>query len=349
MKKRNDGRYQLSVPLSDGTRKLVYGKTIAEVKEKSDMLLKMDRQGLNLDDDTLLGEWAIQWFDVYKSSLRTSTKESYRNALNTHILPIIGNMRMRDVKPIHCQKVMRNVAKKAEDTQKKVLHTMQQLFHAAQKNGLTLQNPAEDLKITPITRDERKKSLTPDEQKILLHNVAQLDDQRALRLVATCIYAGTRREEVLGLFWSDLQEDGLHIQRAYGFPTNNMPDPDHSLKTKAAYRVVPVPDKLRKIYACSRKTGVFVIGNADGGEPTFTSYRRLWEKVKAVSPVPGLTIHMLRHTYVTNLWRAGIDLKTAQVWAGHSNISVTAEIYTHADMEGGRKIAAKYFDYIENL
>lgn len=41
----------------------------------------------------------------------------------------------------------------------------------------------------------------------------------------------------------------------------------------------------------------------------------------------------LRHTYCTDLQRAGIDIRTAQKLMGHANISITADIYTHVDEE----------------
>lgn len=347
MKKRADGRYQKSVLLSSGKRKLVYGRTIAEVNAAADALRDADRQGLVIDDNTLVGEWAQKWFQTYKTGLRASTLVSYKNSLNSHILPLLGNIRVKDVKPINCQEVMRVCSNKAEDTQRKVMHTMQQLFKAAVQNGLILRNPADGLSITPITRGDEKKDLTPDEQDALVAAVSKLDDPRALRLVAVCLYAGLRREEALGLEWVDIDAEGLHVRRAYGFPTNNQADPDHALKSKAAYRTVPVPNKLRRILGSAPRDSIFVIGNAGGKEPTLTGFRRLWQKIAAVSPVPGLHIHMLRHSYITNLWRAGVDLKTAQVWAGHSNISVTAKIYTHAEDAHKGKPAETYLAYID--
>ena len=41
----------------------------------------------------------------------------------------------------------------------------------------------------------------------------------------------------------------------------------------------------------------------------------------------------LRHTYCTDLARAGVDIRTAQKLMGHANISVTADIYTHVDTQ----------------
>ena len=39
--------------------------------------------------------------------------------------------------------------------------------------------------------------------------------------------------------------------------------------------------------------------------------------------------HMLRHTYATLLFDAGVDAKSAQKFLGHSDIEVTLEVYTH--------------------
>ena len=40
---------------------------------------------------------------------------------------------------------------------------------------------------------------------------------------------------------------------------------------------------------------------------------------------------MFRHTYATNLYYAGIDIKTAQYLLGHASVQMTMDIYTHLD------------------
>ena len=42
---------------------------------------------------------------------------------------------------------------------------------------------------------------------------------------------------------------------------------------------------------------------------------------------------MFRHTYATNLYYAGVDIKTAQYYLGHASLNVTLEIYTHLQKE----------------
>ena len=48
-------------------------------------------------------------------------------------------------------------------------------------------------------------------------------------------------------------------------------------------------------------------------------------------PVPRITPHVLRHTFCTNMQQAGIDIKSLQYLMGHSNASVTLDVYTHTD------------------
>ena len=38
---------------------------------------------------------------------------------------------------------------------------------------------------------------------------------------------------------------------------------------------------------------------------------------------------MLRHTYSTMLYDAGVDVKSAQKFLGHADITTTLKVYTH--------------------
>ena len=46
---------------------------------------------------------------------------------------------------------------------------------------------------------------------------------------------------------------------------------------------------------------------------------------------PDLTTYCLRHTFCTDLQRAGVAINIAKELMGHSSIAVTADIYTHRD------------------
>ena len=96
---------------------------------------------------------------------------------------------------------------------------------------------------------------------------------------------------------------------------------------------------------------------------TVSSWRRMWDsyhtqlshqyatvkqsKQSLYSPkgvkvkIEKITPHMLRHTFATLLYTSGVDVLTASKLLGHSNISITLEIYTHLEEE-------KYIISIEN-
>lgn len=326
MKKRKDGRYAKKITLPDGNQKFVYGKSPAEVTQKERALLKEYESGVKLGDETIMGAWAEEWFQTYKSSLRAHTRQGYANAYNNHILPYLGEMRLRDIEHIHIQKVMNAAAGYSEDLQRKILNTMRQIFRQARYNHLMTGDPTEGIKITPHARDDRIKFLTNAQQTALMENVTE---PRARAFCALCLYAGLRREEALGLQWNDINGDTLTVRRAVTF-LKNQQDPNHELKSKAANRTVPIPDKLQSVLENTPRSGLYLITPARGGEMSLMAFRRLWNHVTNNVDFD-LHPHMLRHTYATILYKAGIDLKTAQYLMGHSDIKMTANIYMHIE------------------
>ena len=78
----------------------------------------------------------------------------------------------------------------------------------------------------------------------------------------------------------------------------------------------------------------------NGGYTTASSYAKFWlsiqKKIAASAENLGLSIdvstitaHILRHTFATDLFYSGIDVKAAQRLLGHSRVSTTLDIYTH--------------------
>lgn len=335
-KKRKDGRYQRKITLSDGRQKIVYGRTLAELNAAADAVRDEDRQGIIVGDDTLVGEWAKIWLEKYKANLRPNTLRMYRDAYNVHIMEAIGNMLLRSVRPVHVREVMSSVADKSESLQHKVLITMRQIFQTAQCNGLVAKDPTAGIKITPHATPNKIKHLTKEQTKTLLNTVT---DAKSKAFIGLCLYCGLRREEALGLQWGDIKGNSLTVNRALAF-IGNQPDPSQELKTKAAHRTIPIPDPLMTILRETPKTGLYVITKANGGPMTRIALTRMWDKaVKSLSFQ--LRPHMLRHTYATNLYYAGVDLRTAQYLLGHSNIQMTAQVYTHLDHEDGLSAADK--------
>ena len=137
------------------------------------------------------------------------------------------------------------------------------------------------------------------------------------------------------------------------------------LKTKAAERNIPLPDCLAECLKEAKKksTSDYVVANRDGEPLSYTQFKRLWQYIvtrtakprKARKLVDGkyvnymlypklgekarnnghvvysldfdVTLHMLRHTYITNLIHSSVDPKTVQYLAGHESSRITMDIY----------------------
>ena len=334
MKKRKDGRYKKQVTLG-GKSYYIYGYTKQEIEDKARELQREHEAGLVIGDATTVGEWATQWFETYKADVRMVTRQSYATIYNAHIMPLIGKLRLQDVRPAHLQAVLLKVSDKSESLQSKVLIILRQLFRTARQNRLITFDPTEGLKIAHKAPAPKTKHLSPEQREALLLAVT---DPKARAFVALCLLAGLRREEALGLQWGDI-DDAIHVRRAVTFVDNDT-DPDLSLKSRSAYRSIPIMGELAAILAATPKTAIWVVPSATGRAMTKSAFRRMWQKVEAAVPFR-VTPHMLRHTFASICHAAGVDLKTAQVWMGHSTIAVTANIYTHLDAETHQTEAAK--------
>ncbi|MBQ7859213.1 MAG: tyrosine-type recombinase/integrase [Faecalibacterium sp.] len=338
LKKRSDGRYQRKVTLPSGKKKLVYGRTLAELTAAVDAAREADRGGLQINDRTTVEQWSKIWLTTYKADLRENTKYMYADVVRLHIVPIIGEYRIKEVKPVHAKAVLNAVSTASNSLQHKVLITMRQLFREARRNKLILDDPTDGLKTTPKEAPKKKKHLTPIEIETLMQRTT---DPRARVFVGLCLYCGLRREEALGLQWGDIDSGHLTISRAVAFPGGrNQPDTDMRLKTRGSHRTLPIPQPLHEILEQTPQMGLWVVPAADGGVMTLSAFRRLWDNVH----MPGLTPHMLRHTYATTLYKAGVDVRTAQKLMGHSSIKMTADIYTHLEQEDLTQAAAGQLD-----
>lgn len=333
----------MRITLNDGTKKDVYGYSQSEVKQKANEIQKLSEQGVKVDDKTIVDEWYNIWFDKYKSKKQIYTKETYSNAY-THIKPLIGQMPLKNVKPLDIQDVMNSVYDKSESLQHKVLLTLSQMFKAAIGNNLIFKTPCADfIKINKNDREDVIKTLSDEQQYRLLETVK---NTRAYLFVAIGLYAGLRREEILGLTWSDIdfKNNVIKVNKCLVFDKNKpvlKPFP----KAKSSNRNVILAPPLKEILEnCDRET-LYVVTDAKNCIMSKSAFRRMWDIANKVDF--DVTSHMLRHTYCTMLHKAGIDLKTAQYLMGHANIQMTAKIYTHIEkmqIQNASKKINKYFN-----
>lgn len=151
------------------------------------------------------------------------------------------------------------------------------------------------------------------------------------------------------------------------------------LKSRAARRDIPIPKVLQRALKKEKELekGKYVITPKEGDGPiSYSQYTRLWNYVRVRStkerscykyvngqairttikhekgePVRnnhnircdidfGVTPHMLRHTYITNLIYASVEPKTVQYLAGHENRKTTMDIYAKVKYNDPGKLSS---------
>lgn len=345
-----DGYYRASfvVETDNGEKKRI---TVRSKKSQADAYKQLERKRVEYENGLLLitgkstvKKWAEEWLKTYKkNSVGAGTFKSYESRLDNHILPRIGKLQLNQVKPHHLQSILSDKAGLSTSLVTKIKNTMEQLFEQAEANGMILKSPAKFLEI-PKTYTNTRRSITEEERATILEAAKT---HRAGLWIKLMLYCGLRPSEAVVITWNDIDmaKKNITVNKALDLKTNTIKD----TKTASGNRVVPIPDiflnELRE--AESKKDSLYISVQPTTKKPhTAESMRCMWESFKRNmdiamgaevyrnqiinSVVAGdLTPYCLRHTYCTDLQDAGVPINVAKYLMGHSDIKVTANIYTH--------------------
>jgi integrase len=251
--------------------------------------------------------------------------------LNLHILPYLGGCRLRDITPMQIQAVMSRLAGKSKSLQSKALVHLRSIFKAAEENGLVAKSPVSGTLKAGGKKTPEKVALTPQESRTLLERV---ENRRAKTFLLTALHTGMRRGEILALKWEDIDFTAkvIHVRHNAVMGSNETTVSDE-LKTKAAKRDVPLSDELEACLLAQKENAhsPYVISMQNHKPLTRSSYKSMWRLIERELPGVHVTAHILRHTYITRLFEAGLDIKEIQYLAGHSTVEMTLRVYTHYD------------------
>lgn len=378
--KRADGRYQAKVSLGNGKYKYLYANSNRELERKvTELKIKLGKGvDVKAERDTFI-EWAERWLKQKKLSLSKNRYNicTYRikNLEPLHYIPI-SKIRTADIQDIiydlHSEGTSGYILNEVKNTAKQVLQL-------AIDNRVMDYNCALAVKIPPTPKGETRRALTETEQSW----ITAPSDNRGHRMAMIMMYAGLRRGELLALKWTDidLENKTINVDKAVEFD-GNRPIVKPRTKTEAGMRTVYIPKLLADFLAAEKRgTSVIVCPDSKGQIMTETSYRRTWESYQkeinrkfgdfsqtletdkdgrltaytlpknkfdphsVPMVIPNITAHMLRHTFITNMYLAGVDVLTAKEQAGHADIQTTLNIYTHLDSVYKKKEVAKMDEF----
>ena len=317
----------------NGRRYYVRGRTEQEAIEKTVRLKeKLGRDEVVIESSMRVRDWIDICIDTYKTNLQPATLKKYKSRMRTCVTEPLGNYALKSVKPIQCQLALNRQAGKSKWYINQTYQMMNFIFEKAVENKLISSNPAKNI-VRPAGTKSTHRALTKTEQAVFL--TAAKDHIHGL-LFLLMYGCGCRPSEAAAVEGRDLTlKEGrlyLHIR---------------GTKSKAADRYVPVPPEVRALLPDHPDPFTPLCTTSNGNKICERQIRRAWHSMERemnilmgcrlyrnqlVPPYPladDLTPYCLRHTYCTNLRDMGIDIRTAQYLMGHSDIKMTANIYTH--------------------
>ena len=359
------GLYRIRI--LDVTGKLVAltAKTPEKLEEKIAEFRRREKLSETGKKNMLVCDYLDLWLELHGAGLGHNTVEvNYKYIINHNIKPKMEGKRMLDVRPDDILEVMAALNDKSESIFNGTYKIINQVFKAALDNHDILDNPCPPKPEGGIEPGERS-ALTERQCQILIEAVKDL---HVYPFCMIALYSGLRREEILALQWDcvDLGDTPhIEVKRALRFE-HNRPVVSDKLKTKSAKRTIPIPDVLADCLRGEKEksTSEYVIANSKGGPLSGSQFKSLWNAVivrttrkrtyktwdhgkirtGTIEPKLGekarhqkhyytidfdVTPLLLRHTYITNLLIAGIDIKTVQYLAGHKRSRITLDIYAH--------------------
>ena len=327
----------------DGRRYTVKADSESELYMKmANKLRDLEEGKVRITGSMTVREWIHECIDTYKIDASEEYRKEMLGRLDKHVSSVIGTRPIRSIRPVELQAILSDQAGMSESHIKKLSQEISFVFGKACKNHLIATDPSDDL-VRPKGYKKTRRSLTDHER---VHLLKVCDQEPRFVYFLLMLYCGCRAKEARNVQGLDIQTvDDVHVLHIRGTKTDN------------ADRFVPIPDYL---YTRIKDTPKFeyVARTSQGTQYNKTSYHRLTERLrremnlsmgcktyrnKLVPPFPlasDFVPYMLRHTYCTDLQKKGVDVRTAQYLMGHADISITANIYTHIDMDQVKTAAA---------
>ena len=352
IRKRSDGRWEgrYTAGRNPETGKPVYknvlGKTQAEVKAKLKAAIESsaDIDVMKAEQYTT-GQWMDVWFEnCAKIKVRPSSHQTYRGYIDNHIKPNIGDIPLGKLSSLHLQKLYKKLlaggrverieAKgQSKGLSAKTVRNINQVISSAmdfaRNQKLISSNPTDGCALPKLEHKEMK--TLPVEQ--LTSFLREAKESGVFELYYIELATGLRRGELLGLKWEDidLAQGSLRVQRQIARINGEVIE--GPLKTKNAYRTLPLSADAVGVLQEQRKKGgssPYVFPSPTGGPISPDSVLHMLHRVLKRAGLSKVRFHDLRHTFATLALQNGVDIKTVSSMLGHYDAGFTLRTYTHA-------------------
>lgn len=340
--KRKDGRYEARYIKGYNNNRAIYGyvydKTYSAVKKKRNSLLltlsiKNNIEKHNSDIETL----CIKFLNSL--SVKDSSYNRYLSLINNHILPYFKNHKIS--KDNLNDFISEGLSRKS--LSRNTIHDIGTLL----KQILNYNNINISFKIPSKIQNDIN-LFTENEQKLIENEILSKNNTDLFGILF-CLYTGLRIGELCALTFEniDLEKEIVIINKTLiRTKTIDLKKSDNKTKvilstpkSKKSIREIPINNRLipyLKIYKeRNDEHNYFLTEKKEFIEPR--SYYNHYLKFLSYLNIQKHTFHALRHTFGTNCIEKGIDPKVLSTIMGHSNVSITLNLYVHPTMKMKKK------------
>lgn len=350
--KRKDGRYQCAVYVlqPDGTRarKFAYGKTWAECDVKRRELLAKVDQGVPVPTKSAkLSEWMPYWLDnVIKPRRKLSTYDKYEAHVRLYLVPLLGAKRLESLGVADVRRFLVRLEKETTAATAKESHrVLRSALTSACREELITRNVAK-LVEPPRTDSRELKPWTLDETLDFLA-ASRKDPLYAAFVLA--IAMGLRRGDHRPALVrprprqpcslrpsADATASGCPLRRRSEEP----PSPGRPAARPLHRAPALAPDAAG---GCSDQGGEqwqesgYVFTTRTGRQVEPRNVYRSFTRVAESAGLRVIRLHDARHGTATLLTAAGVAPRVVMEILGHSQISITMDVYTHVVQDTQRE------------
>ncbi|MCV2508144.1 site-specific integrase, partial [Melissococcus plutonius] len=313
------------------------------------------------------------WFEVYQTTVKETTYLQTNKRIKKYILPIFGSIKLDRLDLKTAQKIVNNWAKQFGMYTKLLQYVTKICDHAVALEIID-SNPFKKVtkpKKLAINKEKKIKFYTKTELELFLNtaieknkstpdncSVAKYYTEFDIAIFRLLAFSGLRIGEVLALNWDDIDFNKKTVtinknlsQTATGFVVS-------TTKTVNSNRVITLDDKTLSILKKWKlrqsellfKNGIttinFMFMNIHGRMSYRTDIYQRSERIAKLANLPNIGCHGFRHTHATILFEAGIPAKEVQNRLGHSDITMTLNIYTHVSAEVEKRTSEVFANYV---
>lgn len=369
---RPDGKYLFKYSENGKTKFLMSWRLVPTDKQpqgtKPTLSLRELEQQIRRDQESLLDptcknmtvKECVERYLATKVGVKPNTLANYNFVKNLMEKESFYGRKIREIKVSDAKLFLIKLQQdgKRHSTVKTVRGVLRPAFQMAMDDDILLKNPFNFELVGVLVNDSvTREAINKDQMRKFLKFVH--DDNvfcKYYEVVYILFHTGMRISEFCGLTISDLDMENRIIDINHQLQRDSkMSYHIFSTKTNAGTRKIPMTQKVYEMFLAiledreppDREIMVdghvgFLFTDKKGmplvamhWEHRFNSMVNRYNEIYRIQ-MPNITPHVCRHTYCSNMARAGMNPKTLQYLMGHSDISVTMNTYTHLGLDDAK-------------